>query len=584
MTQQRTFMASLRRALITAALFFGIFAVLLALDLANHGLAWQAMWSLTGEENPVGQIRGTVEWAGSLIRPQPDTQPYAVIAHTDVNPYGMNTSLEQEVEPEKRERQLQMISEAGFAWIRQEFPWEDIEIHGRGDFIDRRNDTNGDSQPDEIDAWTKYDNIVDLAEQYGLEIQARLSNPPEWAQSSPETGNFAPPADVQDYVNYAVAVAERYRGRIRYYQVWNEPNIYPEWGEQFVDPETYTDLLCRTYDALKAVDPNIVVISGALAPTSSLSGRDLSDFIFLQRMYDDGAGACFDILSMQGYGLYSGPTDRRMRPTTVNFSRNLYIRDLMVANGDAGKPIWISEAAWSPVGEPSVPTDITGYGNYGRVTLEQAARYMPIAYERARQEWPWVGVINYWFFKRATDTEKNQAFYYFRMVEPDFTPLPVYDSMRATIQADTIPILYFGIHQETHPAITYQGNYEPIGDQSAQLHRFMQTSGFRVDAHGTDVRLRVRDARDVVVRVDGIEQAAPLDVGDGGWQEWTIHRTFLPETHLFEVSSPEPFDFDSITVFDRGSENVVPVSALAAAGTLLVVYVVVSALRARFRR
>src|SRR5215207_5740870 len=105
MTKQRTFMVSLRRALISAALFFGIFAVLLALDLANHGLVWQTMWSLTGEENPVGQIRGTVEWAGSLIRPQPDTQPYTVIAHTDVNPYGMNTFLEQEVEPEKRDRQ-----------------------------------------------------------------------------------------------------------------------------------------------------------------------------------------------------------------------------------------------------------------------------------------------------------------------------------------------------------------------------------------------------------------------------------------------------------------------------------------------
>src|SRR5215213_3951525 len=113
MIQRRTFTTSLRRALIAAALFFGLFTLLLALDLANHGLAWQAMWSLTGEENPVGQLRGTVEWGISQIRPQPDTQPYTVIAHTDVNPYGMNTFLEQEVEPEKRERQLQMISEAG---------------------------------------------------------------------------------------------------------------------------------------------------------------------------------------------------------------------------------------------------------------------------------------------------------------------------------------------------------------------------------------------------------------------------------------------------------------------------------------
>ena len=56
------------------------------------------------------------------------------ISHTDVTPYGVNTFLQQEVEPEKRERQLQMIREAGFGMIRQQFPWEDIEIDGRGDF------------------------------------------------------------------------------------------------------------------------------------------------------------------------------------------------------------------------------------------------------------------------------------------------------------------------------------------------------------------------------------------------------------------------------------------------------------------
>src|SRR5690606_10135868 len=321
------------RLLAGAGVVLVLLAALLGLDLANRGLVWQVFWSLTGEETPVAQVRGMVEWLGRWTRAQPNTQPLAVMTHTGVNPYGINTFLQQEVEPEKRERQVRMIAEAGFAWIRQEFPWEDIEIHGRGDFIDRRNDIDGDGQIDAIDAWAKYDHIVDLAERYGLEIQARLSNPPVWAQASPDSGQCAPPVDVQDFVNYAVAVAERYRGRIRYYQIWNEPNIYPEWGENAVDPEAYTELLCRTHDALKAVDPDIVVIDGALAPTVALSERDLNDFIYLQRMYDAGAGACFDIHSMQGYGLNSGPTDRRMRPTDVNYARNLYVRDIMVANG-----------------------------------------------------------------------------------------------------------------------------------------------------------------------------------------------------------------------------------------------------------
>ncbi len=116
------------------------------------------MWSLTGEEAPLAQLRGMVEWLGNVTREQPNTAPDVPIQHTDVNPYGINTFLEQEVEPAKREQQVKMIAEAGFHWLRQQFPWQDIEIAGRGDFTDARNADSG-----VISAWDKYDNIVDLA-------------------------------------------------------------------------------------------------------------------------------------------------------------------------------------------------------------------------------------------------------------------------------------------------------------------------------------------------------------------------------------------------------------------------------------
>jgi len=405
----------------------------LAADLTGRGLVWQTLWGLTGEETPVAQVRGFIEWLGNFTRRLPDTRPAVVPALARVNPYGINTFLQNEVEPSKREQQVQMIAEAGFHWIRQEFAWEDIEIHGPGDFEDRRHEPYR-------SAWEKYDHIVDLVEQYGLEIQVRLSNPPAWTRTSgDENGTFAPPDDFQDYVNFAVAVAERYQGRVHYYQVWNEPNIFPEWGDQPVDPVAYTDLLCRAYDALKAVDPEIVVISGALAPTIAIDGTNMSDLVFLQAMYDAGAGACFDVLSMQGYGLFSGPTDRRMRPTTINFGRNQWIRDIMVNNGDADKAIWISEMNWNPVPDPADVPDIAGRTNYGQVTLDQQARYVPLAYQRAADEWPWIGVMNLWFFKRAGDSERGESWYYFRLVEPDFTPLPLYEAMRETIAEHPYP-------------------------------------------------------------------------------------------------------------------------------------------------
>jgi hypothetical protein len=578
--------------------WWGILAVivlaaagLLALDLATHGLVWRTFWSLTGEEQPLAQIRGMVEWLGNFTRLQPRTDPLTPIDHAWENPYGINTFLQQEVEVPKIERELQMIHEAGFYWLRQEFPWADIEVDGRGKFSDSRNDLNGDGKPDTVDAWAKYDRIVGLVEKYGLHLQVRLSSPPKWAQTAP--GAFAPPGDVQDYVNYAVAVAQRYKGRILYYQVWNEPNIYPEWGEQAVNPEAYTDLLCRTYRALKAVDPNIVVISGALAPTVSLTGRDLSDFIFLQRMYDAGAGACFDILSQQGYGLNSGPTDHRMRPTTINYGRNQYIRDLMIANGDARKAMWISEAAWN-----AIPDDpgITGYGQYGIVTQEQAARYMPIAYQRAQQEWPWVGVINYWFFTRPSNAEQKQASYYFRMVEPDysadkpdFTPLPVYNAVKDYIHSQT-PTLYTGVHQAEDWRITLPSDaivYKNAPE--ADFGRYVHTREVSFIAYGTDIIVRWEGETPPEVEVDNEKSSYWIShsmyEGSSSRFQSTLVHSFLTQNYQVHISGfgESSIAIYAITILDRSFENIFPLAAVGVALAVFALWVIVRAWQERRR-
>ncbi|MBN1138932.1 MAG: hypothetical protein JXM73_20270 [Anaerolineae bacterium] len=418
--------------------------------------AWsRLLFDVTGEDSLGGQVRGGLEWLGNLTRPQPDTADLVPVANAGMNPFGINTFLEQEVEPEKRERAVQMIADAGLHWIRQEFPWEDIEIHGKGDFQDRRHEPYR-------SAWDKYDQIVDLADAYGLEIIARLSNPPEWSRArGADAGTFAPPDNLDDYGDFVEAVVSRYRGRIRHYQVWNEPNIYPEWGEQPVSPEGYTELLKVAYTRIKAACPECTVISGALAQTIPLGPRDLNDFVFLQRMYDAGAGGYFDVLAMQDYGLWSGPTDRRMRPRVLNFSRPEYLREIMVKNGNAQKPIWITEMNWN-----APPADLPDK-RFGFVATEQQATNAVLAYRRVQREWPWVGVVNFWFFKRATDQEKDQSWYYFRMVEPDFTPLPVYDALRAYTHSDEAQTLYFGVHQEDHWLLSYAGDWEARTDAAA---------------------------------------------------------------------------------------------------------------------
>src|SRR5699024_2753942 len=125
------------------------------------------------------------------------------------------------------------------------------------------------------DAWKKYDDIIDLAETYGIRIIARLDHTPGWAQAN-EDDPHAPPENVEDYGSFVEAFVERYKGRVQYIQIWNEPNLAREWGGE-VDPEGYLALLHETYQRAKAVDPNIVVLSAPMAMTTERSERAMPD-------------------------------------------------------------------------------------------------------------------------------------------------------------------------------------------------------------------------------------------------------------------------------------------------------------------
>ncbi len=92
------------------------------------------------------------------------------VPNTDVNPYGANFFLDREVEAWKLDKTLQMASEAGIGWVKQQFPWEAIEPRRKGEFLEPSKKT---------DSWAKYDEIVALCGKYNLRVIARLDRPPE---------------------------------------------------------------------------------------------------------------------------------------------------------------------------------------------------------------------------------------------------------------------------------------------------------------------------------------------------------------------------------------------------------------------
>lgn len=475
----------------------------------------QTLADWTGEEDSSFQLRALGFLALSLFQPPRDTADYAPMPYTDMPPFGVNTFFEQEVEEAKIRMGMHLLRDAGFKFIRQEFPWEDLEQPRKGEFFDTKFNHS---------TWDKYDRILALANEYDLEIIARLDHPPGWTRADGYArGFFAPPDNYDDYGDFVAAVAGRYKGKIKFYQLWNEPNIYPEWGEQPVNAVDYTRLLKIGYARVKEADPDAVVISAGLAQTLETGPRNVSDLLFLQQMYDAGAKDYFDILAVMNYGLFTGPGDHRADAARTNFSRPVLIREIMVKNGDANKPIWAMEIGWNALPLSFEPAP------YGRVTEQQQGRYAAQAYERAQMEWGWMGVMNYWYFKRAYDNEREQPFFYFRLFDPDFTPRPAYETLRQ--YTPTARWLGKGFHQETHWAPEYVGAWGKgsSGDKVTDGYAIgIPNDILRFTFRGTDVELAL-----AANPYFGVIEA---QIDGGEWREYDLRATDPAGEHRIVIA------------------------------------------------
>ncbi len=388
----------------------------------------------------------------SLGTPEASVSPARTIANTDVNPYGANFFLEREVEDWKREETIKLATEAGIGWAKQQFVWAGIELED----IDYQDPANWQK------SWGKYDDIVDLCERNGLQIIARLDRPPGWTRrdnSIPE----APPDDLTDYADFVYGFVKHYQGRVHYIQIWNEPNIYPEWGNREVDPAGYVEMLKAAYQAAKSADPNIYVLSAPLAPTleNFPVRRNLSELVFLEEMYQAGAADYFDILSVNAFG-FDLPPDAPPSADKLNFQRVKLQREIMERHGDADKAVWFNEYGWnaSPAGV-FTEEELT----WKRVTEEQQAEYLLRGIELARQEWPWAGVFNIWFFRQVDNYSPDEPAYYFRVVDVDFVPRKAYYAVKDA--AAGLRVAGPGYFEETHPAVEDVRDCRTVQDASA---------------------------------------------------------------------------------------------------------------------
>ncbi|MCB0169939.1 MAG: beta-galactosidase [Anaerolineae bacterium] len=287
------------------------------------------------------------------------------------------------------DRDLQLVEEAGFRWVKQEMAWRELEGGGKGKW-----------------RWNISDRVMDQIDAHQLKVIVRLSSQPEWAAPGVAFPEVSPPDDLQDFYDYVYAVASRYRGRVEAYQIWNEPNLAREWGGRPPNPAEYVELLKVGYQAVKAADPNAIVISAGMAPTTRDDAEAMPDTHFIQGIYDADGAAYFDVLGVHAPGYKSAP---ELDPAVVAndpslnngdsapedlrrvyaFRRVEDLRELMVRNGDEAKKVVILEFGWTVDPRPNSPY------HWHAVDPITQAQYFERAYTYAIEHWqPWIGVMS----------------------------------------------------------------------------------------------------------------------------------------------------------------------------------------------
>ena len=285
------------------------------------------------------------------------------------------------------------IKGLGFNWVKWQVPWKEME-----------------GSPGAI-SWGGQDAAVNFFAAQGINILASIVKAPDWAR--PPNTDFSvegPPADPNTFANFLGQYAGRYCGKVKAIEVWNEQNLWYEWGGEPLDPARYMQLLKAAYGAIKAACPQMIVVSGALTPAGNVGNLAIDDFQYLEGMYRNGLKNYSDAIGIHpsGYNIppnltwqqacdyinqtgasFRGPCDSPHHSwaarSTVEGSRNI-----MVKYGDVNKRLWPTEFGWA-VG----PAVNNNYGYANDNTREEQARWTVEFYQWMKRT-GYVGVAFLW--------------------------------------------------------------------------------------------------------------------------------------------------------------------------------------------
>ena len=198
--------------------------------------------------------------------------------------------------------------------------------------------------------WTNFDTFVNTHYSAGRDIIYVLQCSPDWAVAGPVVGtpNYGgksnqPPDNDADWVSYVTQVATRYLGKIKYYQIWNEPES-PTQAFWAGTPTRMAQLAKLANQTIKSIDPTAKILSPGIAgwrpnyATSESTGYSTThDYLTAS----DGAGArLVDWVDVVAAHLYN--------PTSNAWNSDLIVGGpygvkALLSSIGVTKPIWVTE-------------------------------------------------------------------------------------------------------------------------------------------------------------------------------------------------------------------------------------------------
>ncbi len=193
----------------------------------------------------------------------------------------------------------------------------------------------------------KLDQAISQAEMHGTEVLLTLGYPPPWAALDPEMavknmGAAQCPKDMADWKNYIRAVANRYKGRIKFYELMNEP-LFTETDNGVLDKRYFpvakmVEMARIAKEEIGQVDSGAKIVS--MSPTGGTNGNKRID-AFLTA----GGGKYIDVV---GFHYYADTAEDI--PSLVAETRKVMRR-----HGFESMPLWNTESGFL-IADPKTPS------------------------------------------------------------------------------------------------------------------------------------------------------------------------------------------------------------------------------------